>query len=106
MIKDIVALTYESIPNFKFDLEKELINCDFEEIEGIIFSIRNEVKNENTIKEEILKKIVPTFSQDILVAMKVSNFETQYPDDIKNIFDIYKKDEHSNFSNFIRKTKN
>ena len=103
MLKDIVKLTYELIPNFKFDLEKELINCDLEEIEGIIYSFRNKVKN-NLIKDEILKKIVPTFSQDILVAMKVSNFESQYAEDIKNIFNIYKKDEHSNISNFLEKT--
>ena len=36
--------------------------------------------------------------------MKVSNFEIQYPEKIKIIFDIYSKYHHSNISNYLKNT--
>ena len=102
MLKDIINLVYETSPKFKFDLEKQFVNCDKEELLGIAYTVKD--KGANEIQDEILKKIVPTFSQDIMVAAKVSPFETQHPDVLKKIFDYYEKGEHSNLSNFLEKT--
>ena len=102
MLKDIIKLAYDSSPKYKFDLEKQLVNCYKEELLGIAYSFKD--KNVNEIQDEILKKIVPTFSQDIMIAIKVSKFETQNPDIVKKIFEYYEKGEHSNLSNFLEKT--
>ena len=52
----------------KVDLSKQLININKDEIDGLIF---NSTKtNIVEIKEEVFKKIVPNFSQDIIVFCK------------------------------------
>ena len=104
MIKDIIKLAYDISPKFKFDLEKQFVNCDKEELLGIAYTVKD--KGANQIQDEILKKIVPTFSQDILVAAKASTFENKYPNVLNKIYEYYVKGEHSNFTNFIEKTDN
>jgi len=39
MIKDITQLSNESSPKYRFDLDKQLINSDIEEIQAIIYSL-------------------------------------------------------------------
>ncbi len=102
LIHSISKLSYEMSPKFKFELENQLVNCDKEEILGIAFS--NKDSNEDVIQKEIFKKIVPTFSQDILVAAKVSTFDEKNPGILNQIFDIYNEGDHSNLSNFLEKT--
>jgi hypothetical protein len=106
MIKDITNLSNESSPKYRFDLDKQLINCDIEEIQGIIYFCLRKKISKDSLQEKVLKKIVPTFSQDILASIKFSNFENKYPGVTKSIFDIYNEGEHSNLSNFLLKTNN
>ena len=102
IIHSISKLAYEMSPKFKFELENQLVNCDKEEFLGIAFSNKN--NDEDSIQNEILKKIVPTFSQDILVAAKTSTFDVKNPGILNQIFDIYNEGEHTNLSNFLKKT--
>ena len=52
----------------KVDLSKQLININKDEIYGLIF---NSTKaNIVEIKEEVFKKIIPNFSQNIIVFCK------------------------------------
>ena len=102
MLYNIIKLSYNISPKYKYDLEKQLINCNKDELLGIAYFVKN--KNINEIEDEILKKIVPTFSQDIMIATKVSSFDKENPDFIKKIFKYYGKEEHSNLSNFLENT--
>ena len=106
--------SFNNEAKLKIDLEKLLINCKFHDIEGLIFKIKNDKGNEEWIKKddleyekkminEVLKKIVPTFCQDIIASMLYSNIEQKY-NEIKNeILDIYKNSKHNNFESFFKK---
>ena len=45
--------------------------------------------NLNIYKEKIFKKIIPTFSQDLIFYSKYSNFAQKYKEEFQNIIDIY-----------------
>ena len=102
MIQSIPNLAYNFSPKYKFELKNQLVNCDKEELLGIAYSIKE--KNINEIQYEVLKKIVPTFSQDIIVSLKASNFDAVNPGVLNQIFEIYEQGEHSNLTNFLEKT--
>ncbi len=56
------------IKKCKVDLSKQLININKEEIYGLILhSIKTNIVE---IKEEVFKKIIPNFSQNIIVFCK------------------------------------
>jgi len=62
-----------------YNLPELLINCTDDEIEGLIYKICNEnpdkEKDEQFIEDEVLKRIVPTFCQDIIASVKYSGFD-------------------------------
>ena len=47
------------------------------------------MKNLDDMKKEVFKKIVPTFSQDLIIFASNSIFASKYPDDFKTILSIY-----------------
>jgi len=110
----------------KVNLQNELINCNLEEIQGMVYQlsireayknqplnninnewmlkfIRSNVTNNASFHEQILGKIIPTFSQDIMFYAKNSNFAHQYEEDFQNILDIYLKNQHKNIKSFMEK---
>ena len=96
--------------NLKIDLDKLLINCKQHHIEGLIYKIKNDLQlkegedyEENIIKE-ILKKIVPTFCQDIMAAIVfLEKSINNYNKITKDILDIYNKYNFNNFESFFIK---
>ena len=80
-----------------YDLTKLLINCNLEEIQGLIYTaIKKGIDNDNLINE-VLSKIALTLPQDIIIPLKfINNFE------YKNlIFEYYNKGEHRNLIKFL-----
>ena len=76
-----------------------LINCDLEQIQGLVYQISKDKNNDdNIIIEKVLSKISPLLSQDIILPLKYNdNFE--YKD---LIFKYYFESEHSNLENFLK----
>jgi len=121
---DLIA-SFNNNEKLKIDLEKLLINCKQHHIEGLIFKIKNDLlslinnnnkdQKENWIKkegqdyennmiEEILKKIVPIFCQDIMAAIVFLEKNLKKYDKIsKNILNIYNKNNYNNFETFFKK---
>ena len=106
--------TFNKNKKLIIDLEHVLINCELEEIEGLIYKIINDKKNsefiedkskkekEEFITKKILEKIVPTFCQDIIASLKYSGFETRNKAISNIIYDIYKKPARNNFVQFLK----
>ena len=109
--------SFNNNEKLKIDLEKLLINCKLHDIEGLIFKIKNDKKdkeNEEWIKKddveyeknmikEVLKKIVPTFCQDIIASMLYSNIDQKYNSIKDDILEIYKNSQYNNFESFFKK---
>ena len=96
--------------NFAYDLSQLVINCENDEIEGLIYEISKEnfekAKDEEFIEEEILKKIVPNFCQDIIASVKFSGFnEGKSMAFAEKIIKLYNEKEIYNFDKFIEKVK-
>ena len=105
--------------NLKIDLEQLLINCKLHNIEGLIFKIKNNLKEkmkenpeffkegnpdyEKTIIKECLEKIVPTFCQDIIASLMFCKFDQKYKEMKETIIEIYKKNICNNFESFFKK---
>ena len=83
-----------------YDIKKLLINCELEEIQGLIYkSFKNGIE-ENNIIQEVISKIALTLPQDIIVPLKFndsnSNNKTK-----KLILESYNKGEHRNLLKFL-----
>ena len=120
-LEEIQGIFYQIFELFK---KKKNIDDNFEEEEIKLEDIEieeNEIitsttkKNDNIInfassnlniyKEKILKKIIPTFSQDLIYYSKNSNFAQKYKEEFQIITDIYFKDqyEHQNLNSYLEK---
>ena len=113
MIQDISNPNLqENKINIKFNLNNLLINCDREEIQGIIYNEINENKKlgKKIMRQEfqdlVLKKISLTLPMDLIFLLKHSGFEQTYPNVADKIIEFYQKGEHSNFLNFLKTMKN
>ncbi len=98
MISDLI----KSDKELSIDLSKELINCDLEEIQGIIYKNivnDNSNKNINIYINKIIEKIAPTLSQDVIA------FAKNFLNDRKIIFDkilnIYKNYKHNKLTDYL-----
>ena len=105
--------TFNNNSKLVYNLPELMINCNNDEIEGLIYKICNNEKNKEHkedsefIENEIYKIIVPTFCQDIIASVKYSGFANTGKNSkrAKKIFDIYKKREINNFEQFLKKMK-
>ena len=111
--------SFNNEKDLKIDLEQLLINCKLHNIEGLIFKIKNNLKEkmkdnaeffkednpeyEKTIIKECLEKIVPTFCQDIIASLIFCKFEQQYKDIKETMIEIYKRHFCNNFESFFKK---
>ena len=89
-------------PN-KIDIRSHLINFDEEEIKAIVYD--NKHKKFDDIKKEVFNKIVPTFTQDIMVNIFYSSFSNKYNKEFKEIVKIY-ENKPNNLSDLIYEIKN
>ena len=62
---DIIA-SFNKDPKLKIDLEKLLINCKLHNIEGLIFKIKNNLKQNMNENEELLKENNPEYKKTII----------------------------------------
>ena len=98
--------------NIKYNLKNLLINCDQEEIRGIIYSKIRESQNQGKkllvqeLQELVLEKVSLTLPQDIIFLLKNSGFEQKYPKIADKVIDFYQKGEHTNLFNFLKTMKN
>ena len=100
--------------SIKYDLKRQLINCDKEEIQGMIYIKDIEYQNLDKkkflkvqdIQDIILEKLSLTLTQDIILIMKYSGFKEKYINIYNKIIEFYKRGEHSNLYNFIKSMKN
>ena len=85
-------------PNLKF--------IDIEEVRGLIFIANRKGLKDNEIITFILEKIVPTFTEDIIICIKKSHFERKYNNYYNSIIEIYKRNYRYNLYDYLQKTKN
>ena len=111
--------SFNNEKDLKIDLERLLVDCKLHNIEGLIFKIKNNLKqnmkeNEELFKEnnqeyekviikECLNKIVPTFCQDIIASLMFCKFDQKYKDMKQTMVDIYKQNFCNNFETFFKK---
>ena len=112
---DLIS-SFNKEKKLKLDLEKLLINCKQHNIEGLIFKIKSELKNDNNLDKdaqeyetyiinEVFKKIVPTFCQDIMASLMSIKLDQKYKQMSDLAIEIYKKSQHNNFESFFQKIK-
>ena len=115
---DLIS-SFNKEKDLKIDLEKLLINCKLHNIEGLIFKIKNNLKEkfkdnpdffkeenqdyEKEIIKECLLKIVPTFCQDIIASLVFCKFDQKYKEMKDTMVEIYKQHFCNNFEAFFKK---
>ena len=104
--------SFNNNPNLKIDLEKLFVNCKLNNIEGLIFKLKNNPKNNELLQKgnqdyeinlikNVFKYIVPTFCQDIIASIISSNLNPKYNKYNELVMDIYKKTLFNNLQSFI-----
>ena len=88
------------------NLDKQLILCGIEEIQGLIYQLNKKGKNEVDLMDEILKKITNLLSQDIIAYLTRTNFIQKYPNIYEKIKIYYNQNEHTNIFNYLKKMNN
>ena len=87
---------------FNYNISKLLINCNLEEIQGIIYNADKRGIKKEDMKDIVISKIAPILPQDIIIPLSF-NDDFEYKD---ILLKSYVKYEHSNFSNFLQKIDN
>ena len=100
--KDLMTLNELFINNCLIEFDNQILNYSQDEIYGIIYK---QYTNNNTIEikefeKEVFKKIVKTFSQDMLLLMYYSKYKNKNTY-LNPILESYKEDERFNFCDFI-----
>ena len=94
---------FQKIEGIKCNPEKQLINFDKEEINGLVFYSKydNNCKNEtyDDIENFIISKLASTFSQDLIMFLNV--YRIGYTKLVEKINKYYRKTIHSNLQNFL-----
>jgi len=107
-----IISSYNNNENLKIDLSKLLINCEQNNIEGLIYKIENKeeipesivsMKYEQILIEKIFNKIAPTFCQDIIASILSSNYDSKYHLMNDIVIKAYKKYSCINFELFFEK---
>ena len=88
----------------KIDLKKQLISCDKEIIENLVFNITNNQDNlsNNEITSKVFKIIAPTLTQDIISLMNINGFVEREKELAKIIEESYNKSFASNIINYLK----
>ena len=104
-IYDIISKIV-NFENCKFDLNNFLVNFNLEEIEALVYKFSKKKKyfdNNIDIFYEVLKIIVPTFTEEIIASIFISGFKEEKKDIADKIIEIYEKNHPCNFNDFIHK---
>ena len=85
-----------------YDIKKLLINCELEEIQGLVYKSFKEGVSTEKIINDVLSEISLTLPQDIIIPLKYNTSNNIA--EIKNlIFKYYNKGEHRNLMRFLEK---
>ena len=100
-----LIFTYNNNKKLKLDLEKIMINCQKNSIEGLIYKIKTEesITNKSKIIQKIFEIIVPTFCQDIIASIISSKMDKKYQDFNDMVLNIYQSEKCINFEKFFEK---
>ena len=106
-------LPKEEIFELHYNINDLLLNCDKEEIYGIIYSRYCELRNKENrnasadeLQEYVFEKIALGLPQDIILFLKYSGFKTKFPNIYEQILHFYNKGDHRNLYNFLGTMKN
>ena len=91
--------------NLKINLKKQLINCDKEIIENLVFNETNNKKDlsDEEITSKIFERIAPILSQDIISCININGF-IEKEKELANIIETsYKKSYASNITDYLKK---
>ena len=99
-LTNINSNVYKGV-NYSFS--KLLINCSLEEIQGIIYEANRRYIPKEYMIDEVLSKISLLLPQDIYYSFRQTTFLQRYSKYAKKIEEYYKKGEHTNLPNFIKK---
>ena len=107
IIKDLIKFDVNDDKNEKklaIDLGKQLISCDKEIIENMIFNLtdNNNDISDKEIKAKILEIIAPTLTQDIIASININGFKQREPELTNIIINAYNKAYASNIFEFLK----
>ena len=107
VLKEIISF---NLNNNKKDvvLNRNLKFVDIDEVRGLVFiANKKKIKKKEEIIEFILNKIVPTFTEDMIIYIEKFDFKRNYYNRYyENIIQIYKKNYRYNLYDYLEKTKN
>ena len=97
----------EEIKDDDIILNRNLKFIENEEVQGLVFISKKQNKiKEDEIIEFILEKIVPTFTEDMIVYIQSFGFRNKYNFYYEKIINIYKNNYRYNIYDYLQKTKN
>ena len=106
LILDSLVKEVKEFKGINYDLGKLLINCNIEDIKALVYKAKKEGKKKEDMIDYVFERISLTLPQDIIVNMHLINFSQKEPEVFIKIMEFYNKGDHSNFANFLKKTKN
>ena len=90
---------------YKYILNTNIKFINNEEIRGLYYIANKKgIKGKDDIIKFIFNKIVPTFTEDMMVILKNYGFKAKYDFYFENILDIYKSNYKYNLKDFIENT--
>ena len=101
-------ISYESNDekkNIKINLKKQLISCDKEIIENLVFSLteKNHNLSDEEITSQIFEMIAPTLTQDIIACININGFAERKREIAKIIETSYNKSYVPNIYAYFKK---
>ena len=87
-----------------YSLNTEIKFINIEEIRGFVYiASKKGIHDKNEIINFIFHKIVPTFTEDMMLILQKSSFNAKYSSYYENILEIYKNNYSYNLDDFISK---
>jgi len=101
ILDEIVKCDEKIFKTTPYEYGKLLVNNSLEEVQGLIYEASKKGLNKEEMNEFVLSKFALTLPQDILINMKINDLKNK-DKSFEKIIELYKKGEHSNFSNFLK----
>ena len=110
ILMELIIYDKDIYKGINYDLKEIFVNSDLEEIQGIVYHTEINKKGTQDIKQEMMDFVISKISlilpQDILLLIKINDFNGNHPDISKKIIEEYNKGEHKNLSKFVEKMEN
>ena len=102
---DEIKINKKSGNDISLFLNKNIKHISNEEVRGLVYlASKKNIKEKNDIVKFILNKIVPTFTEDLMIILQKFGFKAKHNLYYENIINIYKNNYCYNLKNFIEKT--